>query len=40
MRIQEAGCQVILRHCNNWVLGLLRIIGADQFATLIPRKRI
>lgn len=40
IHISEGGCRVTLKDCNSLVLALLQIIGADQFATLTPRKRI
>lgn len=39
IRLGERGCKVTLKGCNTLVLALLRMIGADQYATLIQRKR-
>lgn len=39
IRLNEHECQVTLKGCNTLVLALLRMIGADQYATLIQRKR-
>lgn len=39
IRLGERGCAVTLKGCNSLVLALLHMIGADQYATLIQRKR-
>lgn len=39
IRLAERDCAVTLKGCNSLVLALLRMIGADQYATLIQRKR-
>lgn len=39
IRLSASGRPVTLIGCNQFVLGLLRMIGADQYATLVARKR-
>jgi anti-anti-sigma regulatory factor len=39
IRLKERGCQIRLKNCNTLVLALLRMIGADQYASLSLRKR-
>jgi ABC-type transporter Mla MlaB component len=39
MRLSASGRPVTLIGCNQLVHGLLRMIGADQYATLVARKR-
>lgn len=38
-RLHARGCQVTVKHCNHLVSALLQLIGADQHATLLARKR-
>lgn len=39
IRLRERGCRITLKDCNALVLALLQMIGADQYATLLQRKR-
>ncbi len=40
IQLGAQGCHVVLKDCNSLVTALLRLIGADQLATLLPRKRV
>jgi anti-anti-sigma regulatory factor len=39
IRLKSRGCQPVLTHCNSLVMALLLLIGADQHANILPRKR-
>jgi anti-anti-sigma regulatory factor len=40
IRLAEAKRQTVLKDCNTLVMAMLQMLGADQYAILLPRKRV